>query len=388
MLSYKTVLLALLFSSSLALPIRREVPQEHSHQQFLTSVQTSLAKNNPDGIVDSVFGLLGAAAAAAGLGKLTDVNCLQQATADQAFTNAKAAGDVQGQVDALIYRALERNSGTVGGTTPQCTSIQAVNPEIAAIQQHQDPASANAATVNKNIVLELAKQIASVGGNPQDALKSGTFAPGSTSDSTGKGNTCDVATDPVGCIFTQNLLVADATADEINAAVAGTAAASPAAATDAADTSSAATATADAAAAAAPAAASAVTVAPSSSIGNFGSCSIPQIEFATGFDGRKETSFQPVDKVSFNHGSAQASSIITQFICDTLTNTCGADATAKATCAAAQAASNAATPKTGIDADIFNGFFGIATNFRNVEAVDDQGNPIAGTTGGTVSVAA
>ncbi|KAJ6508880.1 hypothetical protein C8R45DRAFT_816014 [Mycena sanguinolenta] len=231
MLSYKTVLLALLFSSSsLALPIRREVPQEHSHQQFLTSVQTSLVKNNPDGIVDSVFGLLGNAAGAAGLGKITDVDCLQQATADQAFTNAKAAGDVQGQVDALIYRALERNSGTVGGTTAQCTSIKAVNPEIAAIQQHQDPASANAATVNKNIVLELAKQIAAVGGDPQDALKSGTFAPGSTSDNTGKGNTCDDANDTVGCIFTQNLLVEDATADEINSAVAGVAAASPAAA--------------------------------------------------------------------------------------------------------------------------------------------------------------
>lgn len=66
-----------------------------------------------------------------------DTDCLQQATADQAFTNAKAAGDVQGMVDALIYRALERNSGSVGATTNACTSITAVNPEIAAIQQHQ-----------------------------------------------------------------------------------------------------------------------------------------------------------------------------------------------------------------------------------------------------------
>ena len=29
---------------------------------------------------------------------------------------------------------------------------------------------------------------------------------------------------------------------------------------------------------------------------DFGSCSTPQIEFGVGFDGRKETSFQPVDK--------------------------------------------------------------------------------------------
>jgi hypothetical protein len=95
----------------------------------------------------------------------------------------------------LIYRALERNSGSVGATTTPCTTVTAVNPEIAAIQQHQvsgywisllwltyhlsqDPASANAASVNKAITLELAKQIASVGGNPVDALKAGTFAPG------------------------------------------------------------------------------------------------------------------------------------------------------------------------------------------------------------------
>ncbi|KAJ7784630.1 hypothetical protein B0H16DRAFT_1493232 [Mycena metata] len=387
MLSYKTVLLALLFSSSsLALPIRREVPQEHSHQAILTSVQTSLSKNNPDGIVDAVFGLLGNAAAAGGLGKITDANCLQQATADQAFSNAKAAGDIQGMSDALTYRALERNSGTVGGTTTPCTTIKAVNPEIAAIQQHQDPASTNAAAVNKGIVLELAKQIASIGGNPQDALRSGTFAPGKIGDTTGKGNTCDVATDAAGCIVSQKLLVEDATADEITAAVAGVSASSGSASSgsgSAADT----TAAAATAPAATTAAAPPAVVATSSSIGNFGSCTVPQIEFATGFDNRKETSFQPVDKTSYNHGSAQAISIITQFICDTLTNTCGADATAKATCATAQAAANAAPPKTGIDADIFNGAFGITTNFRNVEAVDDQGNPIAGSTGGSVSVA-
>lgn len=85
----------------------------------------------------------------------------------------------------------------------------------------QDPASPNAAAVNKAIVLELAKQIAAVGGNPQDALKSGTFKPGNLNDATAKGNTCDTTDDPIGCIFTQNLLVPDATAAEIDAAVAG-----------------------------------------------------------------------------------------------------------------------------------------------------------------------
>lgn len=73
-----------------SLPIRREVPQgetficleysnpidiivtniEHSHESFLTSVRASLNLNNPDGIVDPVFGLLGNAAAAGGAGKI------------------------------------------------------------------------------------------------------------------------------------------------------------------------------------------------------------------------------------------------------------------------------------------------------------------------------
>ncbi|GLB38483.1 hypothetical protein LshimejAT787_0503480 [Lyophyllum shimeji] len=227
-MSFKSAALAFLCASSaFALPVRREVPQEHSHEQFLTSLRKSLNLNNPDQIADPVFGLLGNAAAANGAGKIADPTCLQQATADQAFTNAKAAGDVQGMVDALIYRALERNSGKVGLATDQCTSITAKNPEIAAIQQHQDPASPNAAAINKAVTLELAKQIKSLGGNPQDALKAGTFAPGDVNDPTAKGNSCDTTDDPVGCIFTQNLLVPDATAAEIDAAVAGVSAGTP-----------------------------------------------------------------------------------------------------------------------------------------------------------------
>jgi hypothetical protein len=122
-------------------------------------------------------------------------------------------------------------------------------------------------------------------------------------------------------------------------------------------------------------------------VGNFGKCSVPQIEFGVGFDQRKETSFQPVDKASFNHGSAQAIGIITQFICDTLTNSCGADATAKATCTKAQAAAAAQPPKTGADADAFNAAFGITTQFAKVQAIDDQGRPVAGTGNGAAATA-
>ena len=78
--------------------------------------------NNPEGIVDVVFGLLGDAAAAGGAGKVTDLDCLQQIIADSntppppshrrsncpnktaAFTNAKAAGNITGMTAALIYR--------------------------------------------------------------------------------------------------------------------------------------------------------------------------------------------------------------------------------------------------------------------------------------------
>ncbi len=92
----------------------------------------------------------------------------------------------QGMTNALIFRALERNTGKVGLASATCTQT-ATNPEIAALSQHQDPASPNAAATNKAITLELAKQIASIGGNPQDALKSGTFKPGDLNDATAKG---------------------------------------------------------------------------------------------------------------------------------------------------------------------------------------------------------
>ncbi|KAF9267790.1 hypothetical protein L218DRAFT_854619 [Marasmius fiardii PR-910] len=118
-------------------------------------------------------------------------------------------------------------------------------------------------------------------------------------------------------------------------------------------------------------------------IGNFGSCSVPQVEFGVGFENRKETSFQPVDKKSFNHGSAQNFGIISQFICDTLTNSCGADQTAKDTCKKATTAANGAAAKTGAQADAFNAAFGKKTNFAAVQAIDNQGKPVPGTGAGT-----
>lgn len=71
----------------------------------------------------------------------------------------------------------ERNTGSVGLASVLCTET-AVNPEIAAIQQHQDPASDGAAELNKQITLDLAVQLAAIGADPQLALQAGTFAPG------------------------------------------------------------------------------------------------------------------------------------------------------------------------------------------------------------------
>ncbi|KAF7986512.1 hypothetical protein HWV62_31341 [Athelia sp. TMB] len=123
-------------------------------------------------------------------------------------------------------------------------------------------------------------------------------------------------------------------------------------------------------------------------IGDFGSCTVPQIKFATGFDNRKETSFEPVDQVSYNHGSAQNIDIITQFMCDTLVNSCNADATAKATCATAKAAADTVTAKTGGQADAFNAVFGIITDFAAVAEISDQGSTIAPGASATIATAA
>jgi len=158
--------------------------------------------------------------------------------------------------------------------------------------------------------------------------------------------------------------------------VAGTGSAAAASSSAGADSSTSAP---DASTSAADAAASSGASAGSSAIGDFGSCTTPQIEFGVGFEGRTETSFEPVDQASFNHGSAQNIDIITKFICDTLTNSCGADQTAKDTCAKAIAAADTVTAKTGGQADAFNAVFGITTNFANVASVDDQGNVVSGT---------
>ncbi|RSH95654.1 hypothetical protein EHS25_000746 [Saitozyma podzolica] len=334
---------------------KREVPQEHSHQQFLTNVSTFLQMNNPQGIVDSVFGLLGNAAGSAGQGTVTNTDCLQQATADQAFTNAKTVGSIDGMASALIYRALERNTASVGLASVLCNET-ATNPEIQAIGQHQDPASEGAAETNKAIALALAQQLATIGADPNLAIQSGTFAPGNTSDPTGRGNACDDPNDPIGCAITQNLLVPDVTADEISSAVAGITATAVAGSNStniaiATTTAGACTIATASSTSVAPAATSSATtnIAATNTSGiDVGPCTDFNMTFAAGLPGRTATqfSFEPTDLTNFNHGTALNPTIISQFMCDTFVNACAQSATTRDTCY---------TVKSGIDARLSAG---------------------------------
>lgn len=196
--------------------VRRETPQELSHDRYIHTVQQMLDLNNTLNIQDPTYGLLVNSMASTGMGSVTDPNCLQLSIADCAFTNAKASNNITGLVASLIYRALERNTAAVGVASDQCTSFTPHNPELSTFKQHQDPASPGALANNKATVLELARQIYLVGGNPVDALDSGTFSPGDLSSDDKVGNSCNTAD----CIFDSNRLVRDASESEVTEYVA------------------------------------------------------------------------------------------------------------------------------------------------------------------------
>ncbi|CAE6475113.1 unnamed protein product [Rhizoctonia solani] len=138
-----------------------------------------------------------------------------------------------------------------------------------------------------------------------------------------------------------------------------------------------ASASADSSATSAAAAPPAATAAPANGNINLGSCSDPTIKFGAGIEGRTETSFIPNNLKEFNHGSAQNSAIITQFICDTFVNSCKANQAAIDACKQAKDAAAAAGAKKGAAADAFNAIFGVKTDFAAIQALDDQGRPVA-----------
>jgi hypothetical protein len=85
---------------------------------------------------------------------------------------------------------------------------EAVNPEIAALQQMQDPASIGATLHNQAIILELSRQISTVGGDPLKALDA---VPEDSSDTLGVGHPCN--DDP--CIYSNNRSQFTVSSDEI-----------------------------------------------------------------------------------------------------------------------------------------------------------------------------
>ncbi|PAV16122.1 hypothetical protein PNOK_0774200 [Pyrrhoderma noxium] len=314
--------------------------------------------------------------------------CTQQDKADEIIDAAQQFDDTtkQNMINlAIEFRQVEKNTPPDFSTNPPTLRNSVFcqkapkNAELNGLVQAQDPSN------DPNIFFDPALQKSVTKGSQANTEPFGGAASDSGSSDTASSTASDanLAVDPTASC---DLSVVTVTVTPTETATEATGSCSlvtlTIAATDAATTSAAATTTTADAAASTTAASN---TAAASNIGDFGSCSVPQIEFGVGFDNRKETSFQPVDKTSYNHGSAQAIGIITQFICDTLTNSCGADQTAKDTCATAAAAANAQTAKTGAQADAFNAVFGITTNFASVSAVDDQGNVITGTAAGSGS---
>lgn len=94
---------------------------------------------------------------------------------------------------------------------------------------------------------------------------------------------------------------------------------------------------------------------------DFGQCS-PAMDFKLGRPGRKadEGTFLPTDPlVAKGQQDALNPNIITNRICDQLTNVCDANDAAKALCATAQAAVQAAGTRDATTADLFNKALGI-----------------------------
>jgi len=121
---------------------------------------------------------------------------------------------------------------------------------------------------------------------------------------------------------------------------------------------------------------------------DFGTCTTPQIEFAAGLDGRKETAFEPTDLISFNHGSADNIAVITSFICGQVGSSCKGNQAAQDLCTTATAAAAAAAAGTGAQADAFNAAFGLTTNFAAVAEISNQGVAVAAGSGSAATTSA
>ncbi|KAL2914672.1 hypothetical protein HK105_205811 [Polyrhizophydium stewartii] len=198
--------LAAAASMAAAAPLeRREVPQETSHEVIVQQVRRVIRKagnTDPLRLIDPIFGPLGKKAQINQINKTAglsaaqkDDKCLQQNLADLCLTGAKKGGSNKNDIAACLqFRVLERNTGTVGGVSEQCTT-RPKNAELIGLKQLQDPASAEGKSGNAAIQTQLAKSILKLGFTADQAanlaLQTSTFGPGRIGDSTARGLSCD-----------------------------------------------------------------------------------------------------------------------------------------------------------------------------------------------------
>ena len=95
-----------------------------------------------------------------------------------------------------------------------CTSLEAVNPEVAALQQMQDPASTGATPHNQAVILELSLQIGIIGGDPLQALDA---VPEDSSSTPAVGRSCSGNN----CVYSKKGLQFAVSNDEITRYVMG-----------------------------------------------------------------------------------------------------------------------------------------------------------------------
>lgn len=124
-----------------------------------------------------------------------DEACVQPTLADICVSTAKEYKLAKDSIGVcLMYRALERNTLSVGMSSKFCPE-RVINQELNAISQHQDPAFKGAQANNANIESAVAKEMVKLGFSIDSAIslahRTGTFAAGDPSDKSGRGNSCD-----------------------------------------------------------------------------------------------------------------------------------------------------------------------------------------------------
>ncbi|ATZ45350.1 hypothetical protein BCIN_01g01480 [Botrytis cinerea B05.10] len=256
-------------------------------------------------------------------------------------------------------------------TLPTTAALRGVVPLI-------DPAVGGSETENANSATSTTTPFAADGLSVADVMVAQGFSNFTTTDAAGTKGTPSGSSASTGSVSTSNSTASAASSGISSVAVAVAAASSSAVAcggTTLVTVTRAATSA--AVAAATSAASSALTNSTSSSAQassitglDFGLC-VPTMKFEAGLNGRKDTefTFQAIDPL-VNKGQQEAlnPNIITNRICDQLTNACNANAAAKTACADAKTKISALGTKDVTTADAWNtalGFAGANTNPDN-----------------------